>query len=148
MFTDFDMINYTITDARWSPNTFTINTTKRKYCNYDLSFQPNQKKSSISISMIKFLYGGSPIYEVIKLRPTGECTILYVRRRDLIKANYLQPRDLRRIDPQMALSRTLQGQTLLVKERIMIINIGGVKILCSSEKALSLTLVVYRAEDF
>jgi Mg2+ and Co2+ transporter CorA len=36
----------------------------------------------------------------------------------------------------MTLSKTLQGQTLLVKESKMIINIGGIKILCSAEKAM------------
>merc|ERR1711972_1001226 len=95
-----------------------------------------QKKYLNRLSNGKVTSGGGPIYEVMKLKPTGECSILYLKRRDLIKTKYLHPRDLRRIDPQITQTKTLQGQTLLVKNLILIINIGCVKILCSSNKAL------------
>jgi len=136
MFCDINEKNYKVNDACFSPIRSTVNSETFSKKNFLSQARPNLKISSGLSPLLKILTGSSPIYEVIRLGPTGDCTILYVRRRDLIKANYLQPRDLRRIDPHMALSRTLQGQTLLVKEMIMIINIGGVKILCSAEKAL------------
>lgn len=137
---DLSTSEFSVDDANCSPKTYFAYPIS-EFCMSNKFLHAYQESSLKETNKSKSLLSnvtpvGSPVYEVMKLDPSGECRILYVRRRDLIRANYLQPRDLRRIDPQITLSKTLQGQTLLVKELIMIINIGGIKILCSAEKAL------------
>lgn len=50
---------------------------------------------------------------------------MYVKRRDLIRAHGLQPRDLRRVDP--SLSPTKQSPNVTIKDECLLINIGGVR---------------------
>lgn len=79
---------------------------------------------------------GRAVYEVLRVGKNGQTRRLYVRRRDLLRANGLQPRDLRRIDPSMTNAKAVQGQTLWVKDEVLLINMGGVRLIASAERAL------------
>jgi len=57
-----------------------------------------------------------------------------MRRRDLIRANELQPRDMRRIDPSMSITRT--SPSLVPKEKVLLVNVGGVRAITSAEGCL------------
>ena len=48
-----------------------------------------------------------------------------MKRRDLLRANGLQPRDLRRIDPSQSLTKT--SPNITVKENVVLTNLGGVR---------------------
>ena len=50
---------------------------------------------------------------------------MYVKRRDLLRANGLQPRDLRRIDPSQGVTKT--SPNISIKEHVLVINLGGVR---------------------
>ena len=57
-----------------------------------------------------------------------------MRRRDLSRKHSLQPRDLRRIDP--SLSPTKTSSTITLKEDCILINLGGVRAIITSERCL------------
>lgn len=63
--------------------------------------------------------------QVLKLSSTGKTRRIYVKRRDLLRANHLQPRDLRRIDPSLSITKT--SPNISVKENCLLINLGGVR---------------------
>ena len=48
-----------------------------------------------------------------------------MKRRDLLRANGLQPRDLRRIDPSQGVTKT--SPNITIKEHVLVINLGGVR---------------------
>ncbi|CAG9467359.1 unnamed protein product [Pedinophyceae sp. YPF-701] len=77
---------------------------------------------------------GRAVYEVLRIDGAGNTQRLYVRRRDVLRANGLQPRDLRRIDPSMSITKT--SPSLTPKGKVLLINVGGVRIITSAEKAL------------
>ena len=64
-------------------------------------------------------------FQVLRIDSAGRTRRIYVKRRDLLRANGLQPRDLRRIDPSQNLTKT--SPNITVKENIMLINLGGVR---------------------
>jgi magnesium transporter len=47
------------------------------------------------------------------------------RRRDLLKEHRLQPRDLRRIDPSVDISKTQPSIT--IKDNVILMCLGGVR---------------------
>jgi len=63
--------------------------------------------------------------QVLRIDKAGKTRRIYVKRRDLLRANGLQPRDLRRIDPSLSLTKTAPNIT--VKEDVLLINLGGVR---------------------
>lgn len=63
--------------------------------------------------------------QVLRIDSAGRTRRIYVKRRDLLRANGLQPRDLRRIDPSQNLTKT--SPSITVKENIVLINLGGVR---------------------
>ena len=63
--------------------------------------------------------------QVLRLDHKGRKRKIYVKRRDLLRSNGLQPRDLRRIDPSLSLTKTSPNVT--VKETCILINLGGVR---------------------
>ena len=63
--------------------------------------------------------------QVLKISKSGKTRKIYVRRRDLLRGHKLQPRDLRRIDPSLSLTKTSPNVT--VKESCVLINLGGVR---------------------
>ena len=62
---------------------------------------------------------------MLRIDSAGRTRRIYVKRRDLLRANGLQPRDLRRIDPSQNLTKT--SPSITVKENIVLINLGGVR---------------------
>lgn len=63
--------------------------------------------------------------QVLRVDPAGKTRRIYVKRRDLLRANGLQPRDLRRIDPSLSLTKT--SPNITIKENVLVINLGGVR---------------------
>ncbi|CAL8467778.1 g7316 [Coccomyxa elongata] len=77
---------------------------------------------------------GRAIYEVLRVDPAGKTRRIYVKRRDLLRANGLQPRDLRRIDPSLSLTKT--SPNITIKENVLVINLGGVRSVIRADKCL------------
>ncbi len=65
------------------------------------------------------------VAQVLKLSSSGKTRRIYVKRRDLLRANHLQPRDIRRIDPSLSLTKT--SPNISVKEHCLLVNLGGVR---------------------
>ena len=63
--------------------------------------------------------------QVLRIDTAGRTRRIYVKRRDLLRANGLQPRDLRRIDPSQSLTKT--SPNITVKEAVLLTNLGGVR---------------------
>ena len=74
------------------------------------------------------------VYEVLRIDPAGKKRRIYVRRRDLLRANRLQPRDLRRIDPSLSLTKT--SPNITVRDEVLLINLGGVRAIVGAERCL------------
>lgn len=77
--------------------------------------------------------GVSTPLQVLKISKSGKTRKIYVRRRDLLRGHKLQPRDLRRIDPSLSLTKTSPNVT--VKESCVLINLGGVRQACACAEA-------------
>ncbi|GAB4819983.1 hypothetical protein N2152v2_007029 [Parachlorella kessleri] len=77
---------------------------------------------------------GRAIYETLRIDQSGKTRRVYVKRRDLIRAHGLQPRDLRRVDP--SLSPTKQSPNVTIKEECVLINIGGIRAVITADKCL------------
>lgn len=77
---------------------------------------------------------GKAVYEVLKLSASGKTRRIYVKRRDLLRANHLQPRDLRRIDPSLSLTKT--SPNISVKESCLLVNLGGVRAIITAHSCL------------
>ncbi|KAK9843496.1 hypothetical protein WJX81_005929, partial [Elliptochloris bilobata] len=77
---------------------------------------------------------GRAVYEVLRIDRAGKTRRIYVKRRDLLRANRLQPRDLRRIDPSLSLTKTAPNIT--IKENVLLINLGGVRAIVAAKKCL------------
>ena len=63
--------------------------------------------------------------QILRLNTLGKTRRMYVKRRDLLRANGLQPRDLRRIDPSQGVTKT--SPNISIKEHVLVINLGGVR---------------------
>ena len=63
--------------------------------------------------------------QILRLNTSGKTRRMYVKRRDLLRANGLQPRDLRRIDPSQGVTKT--SPNISIKEHVLVINLGGVR---------------------
>ncbi len=63
----------------------------------------------------------------------------YIKRRDLLKLYRLQPRDLRRIDPSLAVTKA-SAPTMFVKENVMILSFGGVRCVSGRSDTISTAL--------
>ena len=63
--------------------------------------------------------------QVLRLDMAGKTRRIYVKRRDLLRAHGLQPRDLRRIDPSLSLTKT--SPNIAVKDSVVLLNLGGVR---------------------
>ncbi|DBA94685.1 TPA: hypothetical protein ACH3X1_002247 [Trebouxia sp. C0004] len=77
---------------------------------------------------------GKAVYEVLKLSSSGKTRRIYVKRRDLLRANHLQPRDLRRIDPSLSITKT--SPNISVKEHCLLVNLGGVRAIITAHSCL------------
>ena len=47
-----------------------------------------------------------------------------IKRRDLLRAHRLQPRDLRRFDPSLGLNKS---SDITIKENVLLVTLGGVR---------------------
>lgn len=81
---------------------------------------------------------GSPavraVYETLRIDQSGRTRRIYVRRRDLVRAHGLQPRDLRRVDPSLTPGRTPPSVT--IKDDCVLINVGGVRAIITADRCL------------
>ena len=62
---------------------------------------------------------------MLRLNTAGKTRRIYIKRRDLLRANGLQPRELRRIDPSQGVTKT--SPNISIKEHVLVINLGGVR---------------------
>ena len=69
--------------------------------------------------------GSSPVYEVLWLDPSGGSKRRFVKRKEILRQQRLQARDLRRVDPSLGGAK--DQPSLVLREQCMIINLGGVK---------------------
>jgi len=77
---------------------------------------------------------GRAVYEVLRLDKSGKTRRLYMRRRDLIRQFDLLPRDLRRIDPTLSVTRT--SPTLMPREKAVLVNMSGVRLIVTAGSVL------------
>jgi hypothetical protein len=63
--------------------------------------------------------------QVLRISPQGKQRRIYVKRRDLLRSNGLLPRDLRRIDPTLSVTKT--SPAISIKEHVLLVNLGGVR---------------------
>lgn len=78
--------------------------------------------------------------QVLRIDRAGKTRRIYVKRRDLLRANGLQPRDLRRIDPSLSITKTAPAIT--VKENVLLINLGGVRCAWPRQRTSVVRLIV------
>ncbi|KAK9803476.1 hypothetical protein WJX73_006233 [Symbiochloris irregularis] len=76
---------------------------------------------------------GSSVYEVLKVDPDGHKRLASIKRRDLLRANRLQPRDLRRFDPTLGLNKS---SDITIKENILLITLGGIRAIIAARQCL------------
>lgn len=74
------------------------------------------------------------MYEVQRIDRQGKSRRVYVRRRDLIRTHNLQPRDLRRIDPSLAPTKT--SPSVAIKGECVLVNVGGVRAIITADRCL------------
>jgi hypothetical protein len=78
---------------------------------------------------------GAAVYETLRVDAAGRARRVATKRRDLIRAHGLQPRDLRRLDPTLGPSGG-RGPSLTVKDEAVLINVGGVRAIMTAERCL------------
>eukprot|EP00191_Tetraselmis_sp_GSL018_P013445 CAMPEP_0177587082 /NCGR_PEP_ID=MMETSP0419_2-20121207/5438_1 /TAXON_ID=582737 /ORGANISM="Tetraselmis sp., Strain GSL018" /LENGTH=569 /DNA_ID=CAMNT_0019077061 /DNA_START=238 /DNA_END=1946 /DNA_ORIENTATION=- len=78
--------------------------------------------------------GGRSVFEVLRVSPEGKTRRLYVKRRDLLRAHKLQPRDFRRIDPSLSVGRSIYS--VAIREGCLLIALGGVRLIVAEDRAL------------
>jgi len=77
---------------------------------------------------------GRAVYTIARLDAFGNVEIINVKKRDLLRVQALAPRDLRRLDPSLSATKT--SDTLVVKDDVMVINLGGVRAIVAADYAL------------
>lgn len=77
---------------------------------------------------------GRAVYKIARLDAFGNVEIIFVKKRDLLRVQALAPRDLRRLDPSLSATKT--SDTLVVKDDVMVINLGGVRSIVAADYAL------------
>ena len=76
----------------------------------------------------------SATLQTLRIDQQGKTRRVYVRRRDLIRAHSLQPRDLRRVDPSLGPTKTSPSVT--IKEECVLVNVGGVRAIITADRCL------------
>ncbi|KAG1674277.1 hypothetical protein FOA52_013466 [Chlamydomonas sp. UWO 241] len=88
-------------------------------------------------------YDGGPLktglaagraFEVLRLDTSGRVRQGFTRRRDLLREYKLKPRDLRRIDPSVDVSRT--PASIITKDNVILMCLGGVRAIVTAQKTL------------
>ena len=64
------------------------------------------------------------LLQVLKIDSGGHQRLAAIKRRDLLRANRLQPRDLRRFDPSLGLNKS---SDITIKENVLLITLGGIR---------------------
>jgi len=89
---------------------------------------------------------GRAVFEVLRLDPRGNTRRLYVKRRDLLRAHNIQPRDLRRIDPSLSVGKSIYS--ISVRENCLLIAVGGVRLIVAADRALLFEPASNRSKQF
>lgn len=76
---------------------------------------------------------GSSVYEVLKIDSAGHQRPASIKRRDLLRANRLQPRDLRRFDPTLGLNKS---SDITIKEQVLLVTLGGIRAIIAANQCL------------
>ena len=74
------------------------------------------------------------VAQVLRIEKNGATSKQELRRRELLRTTGLPARDLRRIDPALAL--TTSAPTLLVSDQVLLINLGQVRVIVAADHAL------------
>ena len=64
--------------------------------------------------------------QVLRIDEHGAKRRASIKRRDLLRAHKLQPRDLRRFDPSLGLNKS---SDITIKENVLLVTLGGVRCL-------------------
>ena len=62
--------------------------------------------------------------QVLRIDTHGNKRRASIKRRDLLRAHKLQPRDLRRFDPSMGINKSAD---ITIKESVLLVTLGGVR---------------------
>jgi hypothetical protein len=74
--------------------------------------------------------------QCVRLHPDGRVATVYLKRRDLLRLFTLDPRDLRRIDPNLQFTRS--SPTMYVKDNVLLVQLAGVRLIITAQTALVL----------
>eukprot|EP00210_Caulerpa_lentillifera_P009143 g8717.t1 len=74
------------------------------------------------------------VYEVIRLDSQGRNRRIYVKRRDLLRAHGLKPRDLRRIDPVW--DKPQSAHSIVIKDSAFLVSLFGVRCFVTQDQLL------------
>ena len=74
--------------------------------------------------------------QCVRLHPDGRVATVYLKRRDLLRLFTLDPRDLRRIDPNLQFTRS--SPSMYVKENVLLVQVSGVRLIITAQTALIL----------
>lgn len=104
------------------------------YHGFDSVEDIRPEQNSIGQGVLHGKQASVATFEVLRVDSSGQVRRVHVRRRDLLREHALQPRDLRRVDPSVDVSKT--SPSIAVKENVLLVNLGGVRAILTAEKAL------------
>lgn len=71
-------------------------------------------------------------FEVMRFDQAGQCRLITVKRRDILRLFSLMTRDLRRIDP--ALDRVDTSGAIVIREKAILLNLAGVRCIIAADR--------------
>ena len=80
---------------------------------------------AVSSQSTQAVGGSSPVYEVLWVEHSGVRKRRFVKRKEILRQQRLQARDLRRVDSSLGGAK--DQPSLVLREQCMLINLGGVK---------------------
>lgn len=74
--------------------------------------------------------------QCVRIHPDGRVATVYLKRRDLLRLFALDPRDLRRIDPNLQYTRS--SPTLYVRDNLILAQLAGARLIITASASLLL----------
>lgn len=79
---------------------------------------------------------GCVVLQCVRIHPDGRVATVYLKRRDLLRLFALDPRDLRRIDPNLQYTRS--SPTLYVRDSLILAQLAGARLIITASASLLL----------
>lgn len=76
------------------------------------------------------------VVQCVRIHPDGRVATVYLKRRDLLRLFALDPRDLRRIDPNLQYTRS--SPTLYVRDNLILAQLAGARLIITASTSLLL----------